>query len=301
MKVVIVGAGAIGLLIGSYIGEKSHEITYVTRTTQQAHKLRTLGLTRFNPTGGKVNIRVDAVDEIGQAPTEALWIVAVKYHHLSNIERELQKLPLTTRLVFIQNGLAHLQWMENLKQEQLYIATIEHGAMKKDETTVHHKGVGLTRIAPFKQTSRIRLDISSIQSSSFEIDLMDNAYGIVLRKAILNACINPITAILHIKNGELISNQYANQLMKDLFNEIQEAFPEIRTMLSLDDVYALCGKTALNYSSMLQDLQYRRKTEIEPIVGAIIQLASTRNKELPLMKSLYHIVLAMEEKGDSIE
>ncbi|WP_075617465.1 ketopantoate reductase family protein [Paenisporosarcina indica] len=301
MKVVIVGAGAIGLLIGSYLGQQKHEITYVTRTIEQAQKLKKCGITRIHPNEEMMNVHVEATAVFSEAPTDALWILAVKVHHLEELEIDLRSLPISTPLLFIQNGLSHLQLLERLKQKKIYIATIEHGAMRKDDSTVLHTGLGLTKVAPYKKGKLTKLQVSTFQSPSFKIEVMEDAYAITLRKAVLNACINPITAILHIKNGELITNIQANHLMKSTFEELERAFPEINQSLSFEDVLALCEKTASNDSSMLQDIQNHRKTEIEPIVGALISLAEARNKELPLLTLLFHFVLALEIKGDSSE
>jgi len=297
LKVVIVGAGAIGLLIGSYASEQKHEVTYITRTIKQADILNKEGITRIQPDGGTLKAKVFASTEFKQAPTDALWIIAVKYHHLSTIQMELNSLPETTAFLFIQNGLAHLQWINQFKHHPIYIATIEHGAMKKDPTTVVHKGIGVTKIAPYiKNTSQ--LDFTIFQSDSFQIELAEDAYGIVLRKAILNACINPITAILQIKNGELLTNSQAFQLMKTVFSELENVFPEILKLLTFEEVKALCLKTSKNNSSMLQDRLNLRTTEIEPIVGALLQMAASRGKDLPVLGTLYHLVLAFDEKGE---
>jgi 2-dehydropantoate 2-reductase len=299
--VVIVGAGAIGLLIGSLLSEEKHEITYITRTTEQADNLRNHGVTLVHANGEKFHSNVSAFVEFGQAPKDALWIIAVKYHHLQDIKENLMSLSLATPMLFIQNGLAHLQWINQLQHEQIYIATIEHGAIKDNATTVIHKGLGLTKIAPYKKTTTTIMDMSIFQTPNFQIEMVEDAYAITLRKAVLNACINPITTILLIENGELVSNKHAFKLMHSLFVEMQTAFPEIPSMLTFEDVKALCEKTSTNKSSMLQDRLNHRQSEIEPIVGELLNLAAGREKQLPLLRTLYQLVLAIDEKGEQHE
>ncbi|WP_237721487.1 ketopantoate reductase family protein [Paenisporosarcina sp. TG20] len=294
---VIIGAGAIGLLIGSFLSEQEHEITYITKTTDQAEKLRKHGITRIRLNGKKVITNVLAHANFSLAPVDAIWIVAVKNHQLHNIEEVLHSLPPTTSLLFIQNGLAHIELVNQLNNEHVYLASIEHAAMKQDATTVLHKGIGITRIAPFKTNTGNCLDLSIMQTPSFQIEMVDDAYGVIFRKVVLNACINPLTAILQIKNGELITNKYAFHLMKSLFEEIVLGFPEIKQTITFEDVKKLCVRTAQNNSSMLEDRLNNRKSEIEPIVGALLQLGKTRESDLPLLQSLYHLVLAIDEKG----
>lgn len=297
---VIVGAGAIGLLFGSYLSEQKHELTYITRTSEQAEALNKQGITRIQPDGSTMNTKVFATADFNKAPKDALWIIAVKNHHLSSIQIQLNSLPETSVLLFIQNGLAHLQWIIQYQNHPIYIATVEHGAMKKDLATVIHKGNGITKIAPYLPTTN-QIDFTIFHTESFQIELAEDAYGIVLRKAILNACINPITSILQITNGELLTNSHAYELMKTIFFEIENVFPEVAKFLTFEDVKALCLKTAKNNSSMLQDRLNRRTTEIEPIVGALLQMAVDREKDLPVLRTLYHFVLAIDEKGGSHE
>lgn len=300
MKVVILGAGAIGLLIGSYLSEQKHELTYITRTREQAEALNKKGVTRIQPDGRTMNEKVFASADFTHAPKDALWIIAVKNHQLSTIQVQLNSLPESTVLMFIQNGLAHLQWIVQFQNHPIYIATIEHGAMKKDSATVIHKGIGVTKIAPYLSITK-QIDFTIFHTENFQVELAEDAYGIVLRKAILNACINPITSILQITNGELLTNSHAHELMKTIFIEIENVFPEVTKFLTFEDVKALCEKTAKNNSSMLQDRLNRRTTEIEPIVGALLQMADDREKDLPVLRTLYHLVLATDEKGGSHE
>ncbi|MFX3674201.1 MAG: ketopantoate reductase family protein [Paenisporosarcina sp.] len=297
MKIVIVGAGSIGLLLGSYLSEMGHDLYFLTRREEQAKTLRTKGITRVMPNKQEIVVRVDATTHVQHLPKDALWICAVKYHHLEDTKRILQHTSSDTPLLFIQNGLGHLKWMGQLENKRLYIGTIEHGAMKQNDWTVLHKGIGSLNLAPLYPTEENHEEIFSSTYENFPVVWGNDAHFLVLRKTILNACINPLTALLQIKNGDLVKNTNAANLLQKVYEEIMSVFPEMKPHITLKVVQQLCEKTGENYSSMLQDMQQGKKTEIETIAGSLLQVANERQKEIPTLATIYKLICAIEESG----
>lgn len=296
MKICVIGAGSIGLLLGSYFAEMGHEIYLLARKEEQVVALREKGITRIMPNLEQVNVSVQATLHVSELPKDAWWFIAVKSHQLDQLSSILNAISQETKLVFIQNGMAHLKWLENI-QHHSYIGTIEHGAMKQNSTTVLHKGFGILNLAALEKTNQPTVQVFQTDDERFPIQCGSDAYILVLRKTILNACINPLTAILNVPNGELIKNSYSYSLVQKIFEEVIEAFPEMKSYLRLDDVKKLCEKTAENRSSMLQDIQHGTKTEIEAIAGALIEHASNRNKSLPTLQIMYTLIQSKEESG----
>lgn len=297
MKICVIGAGSIGLLLGSYFAEMGHEIYMLARKEEQVVALREKGITRIMPNLEQVNVSVQATLHVNELPKDAWWFIAVKSHQLNQMSSILNEASQETKLVFIQNGMAHLKWLETLQHHHSYIGTIEHGAMKQDSATVLHKGFGVLYLAALEKTNQPTVQVFQSDDERFPIHCGFDAYTLVLRKTILNACINPLTAILNVPNGELIINSYTFSLVRKIFEEVMEAFPEMKSHLQLDDVKKLCEKTAENRSSMLQDIQNGTKTEIEAIAGALIEHATNRNKSLPTLQILYTLVQSKEESG----
>lgn len=296
MKIVIVGAGSIGLLLGSYFSEMGHELFLLTRREAQAKELLSKGITRIMPDKKEVMTAVNATTQAQHLPKDALWIFAVKYHQLEDTKKVVQHTSRDTPLLFIQNGLGHLKWMKQLENKRLYIGTIEHGAMKQNDTTVLHKGIGSLNLAPLYSKEKVT-DSFPTTYENFPIVWGNDAELLVLRKTILNACINPLTALLKVKNGDLVKNSHAANLLQKVFEEIIDVFSEMKPHLTLSDVRQLCEKTGENYSSMQQDIQNGKKTEIETIAGALLQGAKERGKEIPTLATLFKMICAIEESG----
>jgi len=298
LKVVIVGAGSIGLLLGSYFAEMGHDLYMLTRREAQAKSLQSEGISRIMPDEQEIRVAVNATTQVQHLPKDALWVFAVKFHQLEETKTIIHHTTIDTPLLFVQNGLGHLRWMDQLENKRLYIGTIEHGAMKQSDTTVFHKGIGSLNLAPLSsQTDPVEFFSTGSPILTFPIRWGNDAHFLALRKTILNACINPLTAILQVKNGELVNNVNAANLLRNVYTEIMSVFPEMKTHLTLDDVRQLCDRTGENYSSMLQDIRHNRKTEIETIVGALIQIANERNKETPTLSTLFSLISAIEESG----
>lgn len=134
-------------------------------------------------------------------------IVAVKYHDLSSLKKNLDSLPKETPLLFIQNGLLHLQFIDTLKQSNILLGSVLHGATKINPETVQHLGIGTTSIGFYKGKWQSLEQLLKSEAEQFPFQLTENIRQILFKKALLNCLINPLTTIARVQNGELIKNE----------------------------------------------------------------------------------------------
>lgn len=294
MDVVIVGAGSIGLLLGSYFCEAGMKVTFLVRSDAQKNTLNRDGLRRINIDRSESECRVDAIMNIEEAPVNALWILAVKYAALEGLLEELENASMTNPVLFIQNGIGHIELARRSYLPTISLATVEHGAMRIDNRTVQHNGSGTISIAPFRGEQFVFQHLHSAQTKEFPLTYVNDAKQIMLRKVLLNCMINPLTALLKLKNGELLSNPYGYELLVRLHKELLQVFPEMTASLPLEAVESICKKTATNQSSMLVDRLNRKQMEIETIVTAVIQEATGRGSTLPTLVMLEQLLLALD-------
>ncbi|MGY4794312.1 2-dehydropantoate 2-reductase [Lysinibacillus sp. FSL K6-0057] len=298
MKVAIIGAGAVGQLTASFLAEFGVSVTLVARRQEQVNELNAKKLTRINVDGTKTVQRVIATTDLANLPTHDLLVIAVKYGHLQKLYKPLASFPNDTPLLFMQNGLAHFEEALTLPQKNIAFGSVTFGAQLLDQLTVQHRGIGQCKIAIERGEQQVFQKLLQLQNSLFPIELASNAEQMLFEKAVLNSLINPLTAVLQVKNGELVTNQQAFLLMENIYRELTEAFGDIEHTISFSDVIDLCRKTANNTSSMLADRLQGRKSEIETIVGVILNKALANGHNLPTLRTLYHQVLAIEESGE---
>ena len=118
-----------------------------------------------------------------------------------------------------------------------------------------------------------------------------------LAKLLVNVAINPLAAVHRVNNGALL----APPLRAELDHLVREAWPVLRAEgLALDEpaalarVHAVAAATAANRASMLQDVLASRRTEIDAITGALVQMAARHGMAVPTHDALYRAVKALE-------
>lgn len=282
MKVVIAGAGSMGLLLGSFLAEAGIAVSFFTRRQQQATSLCTKGLTRMGNGESRV-FRVGAFSNIAGAPRQAVWILSVKSGNLAELVEKVEHAITPKYVLFIQNGLRHLEIGIGSSFTSVGVASLTHGAERKNDTTVIHRGEGVMGVAHVRGATQCIVELLELTSSSFQIKQEQNAHQMLLRKAIINCCINPLTTLLRIPNGLLIENESAHQLMKLVYSELAEVYPDVTPLLRFSDVEEVCRLTSKNRSSMLTDFEKGDPMEIDTIVTAAI---GNQREKMPVLTSL---------------
>lgn len=296
MKIGIIGAGSLGLLYAFYLTKLQNQITLYTNREEQAEDIRRNGLTLIkNDTSLNISINADSSSEY----KEDLLIVTVKQYHLDKIASTLKKHS-PKMILFLQNGMGHLDILSTLsKEHQLIIGVSEHGALKVNNHTVIHSGIGKTKIA-FYQMGKKGINklntLTSINEGDFSFETVDSWREMLIEKLMVNAAINPLTALLRVRNGALIENFYYKEMLISLFNEIIQVLDVHNGEQMLQHVLHICEKTSENESSMYKDIQRGSKTEIDAILGFVVKRAKQKNMNIPLTLFLYNAIKGIEAK-----
>lgn len=287
MRVQVIGAGSVGLLIASFLAEEKIQTTVICKTLNQAKKLQQK-LIRTNIDSTTVEVKVNAQTSIDEYAD--LTIVAVKAGQVADLLPTLNK---NTPTIFCQNGLSHYYIIEQYGFTNAIYGSAQFGATKDQPNHVYHKGVGIFKLAT-KRKNEFLCELMQIHNERFPLEFEENAEKMLFEKALLNCFVNPLTALMNMKNGELIKNKYTYEILRQLHKELSAVFDDC---VSFENVIQLCEKTSENTSSMLADHLAKRKSEAPYIVGAVLQRADDKGKEIPTLMNLYQLLLAKEELG----
>jgi 2-dehydropantoate 2-reductase len=297
-EIGVIGGGSIGLLLAGYLCKAGFNVTIYTNTKEQATQLNKDGLTiQLGSENFNYCIKGIHFSEVERFNDDFLFI-AVKQYHLKQLIPSLSlRIGTGTSIIFMQNGMGHLKYFDKLcpKVKNVFVAIVEHGALRQSASSVIHTGVGEMKIGYVKKgepSSEVIWD--SLTAVGFLTNVYGDWFEIMERKLLVNAVINPLTAIFKVENGMLVENKYYFELMRQLFEEISR-------IVKCNDsdwkrIIEICKQTGVNRSSMLRDIEEGRFTEIDAITGVILEMGKMQKQSLPLNEFILNSVKGMENE-----
>jgi 2-dehydropantoate 2-reductase len=293
MKIGIVGPGAIGLLYTYYLQKSNQDVTLFTRTAKQAEELNGTGITCIRD--GRSETVFPSVLPIESMLDQKLdyIFIAVKQYHITDILPFVQG---ESSLIFLQNGMSHLHVMQKIGNENIAVGIVEHGAKKEGGHTVYHTGIGVTKFGVVRgQSICFKKVVPYFPFTHFPIQIEADWEDIMHKKLVVNVCINPLTALLRVQNGELITNPFFYQMMERVFQEVVFLVKAEKEMV-WKMVRSVCERTSHNTSSMLADVRATRQTEIDAIVGYVLEEAKKQQRFVPTLQFLFDAIKGLEVK-----
>ncbi|WP_185971007.1 2-dehydropantoate 2-reductase [Alkalicoccobacillus porphyridii] len=298
MKMMIIGGGAMGLFLAAKLSQSDFDVTLCVRTKEQALALSREGLTlKDGSSSYQLPVKAKMTQE---APIEEadIIIVTVKSYSLTTLFAHLEpRLTKHQTILFMQNGMSHIELAENLAVETIGLGIMSHGAMRESETMVHHTGTGTFRWAQFKGAPDILDEVmNKIDRPGFEVYKEDDWYILLWSKLLANVCINPITALTGVRNGELLNSEELLHILREVFEEAMKLHPlPDHKEEYWKQVLQICEQTKNNQSSMLVDIRHHRQTEIESILGYVCNMAKAKHITLPMITFLYKAITEREQ------
>ncbi|CAM3695719.1 2-dehydropantoate 2-reductase [Mesobacillus zeae] len=300
MEIAVIGGGSIGLLFSYYLGRKNR-VTVYTRTEGQSEAIRANGIHLLKK-GCDFRAGVNAAPLEKWTGREELTILAVKQYQLQSVLNSVaERMPGDASLMFLQNGMGHVKWLSELPVKNIYIGSVEHGAMAIGDHSVSHNGIGVTRVAVYKGEAGPIKHFTEMELVDFPVEMADDFRSVLIGKLVVNAVINPLTAAFQVRNGELLDNPFFYEIFKDLFSEVAMALRLEDKEKHFANIVSVCRKTSANSSSMLKDIEAGRQTEIDGILGYILEEAEGQNIDTPIIRTYFRHIKGKEfQRGASI-
>ncbi|WP_324759881.1 ketopantoate reductase family protein [Haloarcula sp. GH36] len=293
MDIVVVGAGSLGSLLGGLLA-REHDVTLVGREphvgTVTREGLAVRGVEQFQahpaartdlPSGGD------------------LALVAVKAYDTADVAADLADCAFEACLS-VQNGLGNETTLAEAVDYPVLAGTCTYGARLLDPGVVEFTGRGAVALGdPAGGRSAVADDVAeAFRAAGVESVAAADMPTRRWEKLAVNAAVNATTALARVENGALAATPgdgLAAGAARETARVAREAGVDLPTDRALSLTEQVVRETAANRSSMLQDVEAGRQTEIDAINGAVVDRAT---EPVPVNETLARLLRTWERGRD---
>ncbi len=292
-KIFILGAGAIGSVLGALLSKKND----VTLIGEEEHikAIKSEGLRISGDV--KETFQVKAETKIKLLPPNTLLLLTTKAHQsqkaISQIKKLLKK---DTVILVLQNGLGNEDLVRKAAGKKcrivrgitlMFVEFLKPGGVRY--------GQGDTILPLTSEGGKIA---ELLRGAGLRVKLSKDMKKEIWKKLVVNCVLNPLTAIFRVKNNK-IGVDSLKPVRKRIVKECFRVAAAEGIFLKKNFEKELTKKISFykNYSSMCQDIMKGRKTEIDFLNGKILELAKKHRLETPANEIIYYLIKFLEEKN----
>jgi 2-dehydropantoate 2-reductase len=317
-----VGAGAIGGLLGTRLALAGEQVSVLARGESLA-AIRADGLVLVEPDGS-----VQVTQDVAVAPDLAAFgpqdvvVLAVKAHQIADLAPQLEELyDDRTVVVPLQNG---LPWwffqkfagpyegrrvttldpdgaIERHIPPDRIVACIAYPAAERDKP-------GVIRLVDGDRfpvgeldgarTERVAAIAEAFSAAGFTARVLTDVRSHLWVKAWGNLAFNPMSALTGATLAQIARWPASRALAARMMAEAAEVADRLglRLRISVDQRIDGAEQVGEHKTSMLQDVEAGRPLEVEPLIGAFIELGRLTETPMPVTESVYSLVTLLDAR-----
>ncbi len=316
MRICVVGAGAIGGLMGAKFALAGEEVTLIDQGAHLA-AIQANGLKLVREDGSEHVVQdLRATDKFEDAGPQDLVILALKAHYLESIARDVPKLlgP-ETMIVTVQNGIPWWYFQrhggphdgrrldsldptgvleKNIDAARIIGCVVYPAADVPAPGVIHHVEGDRFPIGELdgSESARVTRLHDVLVKAGFRSRILDDIRSEIWLKAWGNLSFNPISALTHATLAAICQFPETRKLAATMMQEAQNIGGELGVTFRHTIEKRIDGAEGVgaHKTSMLQDVELGRSLEIEAIVGAVLELGRITETPAPSIAAVYACV-----------
>ncbi len=306
MRILIVGAGALGGLVGAVLTRAGADVTLLEENAARARLLNEAGLLISQAGQEEFCVRVRVVTSVQELEPFDLVFIAVKtYQTEAAVLEVLPAVGPGTRFLSMQNGIGNAEAIAQLiGPERVLCGITYHSIQHAGPGRLQYRaGIKPIQIAPFMGaiTPAIEAIGDLFRRAGLETTVVPNIDHTVWQKLLHNAVINPTSAVTGLTCREMLGDEDLMAFMRDLCREIVAVMRArgIPIVDEEDPFRPLIGSLKAlgkNRPSMWQDLSRGMKTEVDALNGAVVAEARRLGLAAPHNEALVHFIHSRERQ-----
>ncbi|UCC93844.1 MAG: 2-dehydropantoate 2-reductase [Thermoplasmata archaeon] len=300
MRVAVMGAGAVGGYFGAKLARAGPEVWFIARG-ERLKAYRTTGIRVESIDGDFEIVPVRAIRDPSSIGKVDLVLFTVKSTGTDRAAEEAVPMvgPYTT-VLSVQNGVDNEAVLERvLGADRIVPGVAVIGVAMPEPGLIRHTNNGSITLGEVsgEETDRVRSICKAFADAGVDTKVTQDVRTVKWRKLIWNASFNPIAALTGMRVLEIIeddaSRSVAEVAMREAI-EVGEALGHKVGDYQIERATQRNPNWARSRTSMLQDMERGRPTEIDALTGAVIRYGREKGVQTPVMETLYRLVRAKE-------
>ena len=304
MKIAVLGGGgAMGGIFGARLADAGHAVTLIDVAKPAVDAINDNGLKIDAKDGTSRTYTVAASTEPAKVGAVDLVMNFVKcYHTEAAITAARAMMGPDTAVLTLQNGWGNAPKIAAIVgDDRVLVGLTYHSGMLLGPGHIKHPGIGMTYVGELdgKTTPRLEAIGAALKSAGFETTLSPSILTEVWKKLCLNVCTLPTSALLRFFAHQLVAYDGTKAEMRALLVEAVAVAKVQGIALDIEErwsaITSLLEKAVGGKSSMLQDVEGKRRTEIDVINGAIVEAGKKHGVPTPHNDAMVNLIKSLEE------
>jgi 2-dehydropantoate 2-reductase len=289
----LLGCGALGGVFASLLTQSGQPTRVLLRDRHRSTLHPRIDFTSLDGHTQLIAIERGFISQPGQITR--LLVVTKAGQVVSALTPLVGKLAAGVPIVLLHNGMGIAEQVVQLFPHNPVIAGVtSHGAMQGGHFVFRHTGKGETWLGPVNEAAKAYAALAddlgaALGQAGWDEQILARQW----QKLAINCAINPLTALYKLKNGELAGPRFAD-VLQQICVEVADVMQAEGQPTSSDELLrramTVVELTADNYSSMYQDMEQGRETEIEAITGFLLACAAKHGIAVPVNQGLYQAI-----------
>jgi 2-dehydropantoate 2-reductase len=304
MKLMFVGAGAVGGYFGGRLIQSGHDVSFLVRANR-ADQIERDGLRISSPLGGyRTAPRYHLLDSIDPATDVA--ILSCKAYDLSRVVDELAaRLPARSLILPLLNGLEHYQLLDVVFGADRILGGLCHigVTLTDDGEIVHSNALQFFAYGPRSESQRqvcSAMD-ANIRHTSFLPKLSPNIMWDAWEKYAMLAAYAGVTCLMNASIGEILALPGGLDILLEAFDETSRVAAlsgyAPRAHFRDETIATFSDVRSRGTSSMLRDMRKGRRVEADHILGDMVRRAAAMSVRTPILRAAYAAVKRYDSPG----
>lgn len=300
MRILVMGAGAIGAYFGARLQAAGEQVYFCARG-DNLRALREHGLS-VNSIRGDLELEITATDAPSEFAPYDLILFCVKSYDSEAAARQIEGcLAHGGAVLSLQNGVEYEDvLMDFFPPEAIMAGNARAGVELVAPGKVRHLSTGVIEFGELngRETARARMFAEVFQRAAILGELSTRIRADKWDKLIWNAAFNTVTTLTRRKVGEIVDDPESEALLRRLMNEVIAVARAAGVELGGDRVEHYFAHSRKNLralkTSTLQDLERGKRLEYEALAGAVVRAARRHGVAVPAMETVYALLKLLD-------